>query len=322
MAAKSSAAKIRMESLDSLLGGSTVIPMPQRGEAEAGDRLLRLPLDKLHTYHSSWRGHPFRVLDDAKMAETVESIEKHGVLIPGIARPDRDYPGEYEIIAGHRRRRASELAGLQDMPFIVRELSDEEATVIMVDSNIQREDLLPSEKAWAYRMKYDALKKLAGRDQADASTAARTEDRIRTDQLLAAEAGESRNSIQRYIRLTYLAPELLQLVDEGKLPKSPAEELSHLKISSQHMVRKLMEELGTIPTGEQAKKLKELDQETQGYLRESVIRLVLEKPADPSKFSLPSKRIRQYFPESYTGEEIQEVIYQLLEEWQKKGGHK
>lgn len=308
----SAAEKIRIESLDSLLGGSSVIPMPQR--EEAGEKLVRLPLDKLHTYHSNRMGHPFRVLDDARMAETVESVQQHGVLLPGIARPDREYPGEYEIIAGHRRQRASELAGLKDMPFIVRDLSDEEATVIMVDSNIQREDLLPSEKAWAYRMKYDAMKKLTSRGKTDTV--------VRTDQLLAAEAGESRNSIQRYIRLTYLAPKLLQMVDEGKLPKSPAEELSYLRPGSQMLVLKVMEGLGAVPTGDQAKKLKELDQESRGELMESVIRLVLEKPADPSRFSLPARRIRQYFPESYTGEEIQEVIYQLLEEWQKKDIHK
>lgn len=304
-----SAAKVRMETLDSLLGGGSVIPMPQCRASE--EQLVRLPLDRLRAYHSHRLGHPFRVLDDAKMAETVESVEKHGVLVPGIARPDREHPGDYEIIAGHRRRRASELAGLTDMPFIIRELSDDEATVVMVDSNIQREDLLPSEKAWAYRMKYDALKKLAAREQAG----------IRTDQILAAEAGESRNSIQRYIRLTYLVPELLQMVDEGRLSRSPAEELSYLRKESQLMVQDVMAELGTVPTGEQAKKLKELEQETKNELVRPMVRLVLEKPADPSKFSLPAKRIRQYFPENYTGEKIQEVIYQLLEEWQKKADH-
>lgn len=302
-----SASKVKMASLDSLLGGS-VTPIPAETVQESGEQLVMLPLDKLHTYHSHPQGHPFRVLDDVKMAETVESVEKHGVLIPGIARPDRDFPGEYEVIAGHRRRRASELAGLTEMPFIVRALTDAEATVIMVDTNIQREDLLPSEKAWAYRMKYDALKKLG------------TREGIRTDKILAAEAGESRNSIQRYIRLTCLIPELLQLVDEGRLPKAPAEELSYLNGPKQELVRKVMRELKVIPSGEQAKKLKEIAKDSPEALTEPVIGLVLEKPVDSAKVSLPAKKIRKYFPESYTGEQIQEVIYQLLEEWKEREG--
>lgn len=305
-----SAKKVKMESLESLMG-SSIIPMSAKiPQGTAGELLVRLPLDNLHTYHSNALGHPFRVLDDAKMAETVESVKKNGVLVPGIARPDRDHPREYEIISGHRRKRASELAGLKDMPFIIRDLTDDEATVIMVDSNIQREDLLPSEKAWAYRMKYDAMKKLG------------TKEGIRTDKLLEAESGESRNSIQRYIRLTYLIPELLRLVDEGKVPKSPAEELSYLNKNAQNLVLAIMKQLKVIPSGEQAKKLKEIAKDSAGALTDPVIRLVLEKQPDAAKISLPTKQIRRFFPESYTGEQIQEVIYRLLEEWQEKESHK
>lgn len=298
-----SATKVRMTSLDELLGASSVSAISSKEMSEEG-KVVRLPLKVLHTYHSHPHGHPFRVLDDEKMAETVDSVRKHGVLEPGIVRPDKDYPGEYELISGHRRCRASELAGKPDMPVIIKNMTDDEATVIMVDANLQREDILPSELAWAYRMKYEALKEMG----AEVGT--------RNDTVLAKEMGISRATIQRYIRLTYLNAELLQMVDDGKLSKNPATDLSYLKAEEQDRLLQVMSELKTVPDGKQAEKLHQLSKE--GALNTGVIRLVLEKQEDSSKVSLPAKRIRSYFPDSYTGEQIQTIIFNLLEEWQKR----
>lgn len=299
----SSASKIIMTSLDELLGAGTspvTVPVESVGE----DKVVRLPLSVMHEF----KGHPFRVLDDAKMAETVESIEKYGVLMPGIVRPDADAPGTYEIVAGHRRRRASQLAGLSDMPVIVKNLSDDEATVIMVDSNIQREDLLPSERAWAYRMKYEALKRMGV-----------SESGTRNDMVLADEFGKSRNTIQRYIRLTYLVPELLQMVDESFLPQNTATDLSFLKEKEQRMLLHIMQSKKRVPSGTQAKQLK--DYSKTGELTAVVMQLLMEQKEDLGKVSLKGREIRKFFPETYTGKQIEEIIYKLLEEWQKQEGN-
>ena len=286
-----SASKIKLASIDDLLG----VPEPHRA-AENG--IVRLPLEKMHEFKS----HPFRVVDDEKMAETVASIRQHGVLVPGIVREDKDNPGTYEIIAGHRRHHASGLAGLPDMPVIIKNMTDDEATVVMVDSNIQREDLLFSERAKAYRMKYDALKRIGASDG------------LRSDEKLAQQAGESRNTIQRYIRLSYLDPELLQLVDCKKLPVTTAAEISYLSEKEQQILSEIMRELKVIPSGEQALKLKEYSK--AGKLTDTVIQIILEK-GETSKVSLKEKDIRKYFPKTYTGEEITDVIYKLLDEWSK-----
>lgn len=290
--------KIKLESLDDLLGVNTMAPENEI-ESVGANKVVRLPLSLMHEFS----GHPFRVIDDAKMAETVESILKYGVLVPGIARVSKNYPGEYEIISGHRRHHASGLAGLMDMPFIVQNLSDDEATVIMVDSNIQREDLLPSERAKAYRMKYEAMKRLG------------TSEGKRNDEILAKESGESRNTIQRYIRLTYLLPEMLQLIDEKKLPQITGSDLSYLKLSEQKRLLLVMQEINCIPSGEQALKLKEYSK--RGELTDAVMQLVLEKKEDPEKVKLKTKKLRSYFPESYTGKQIEDVIYKLLDEWKQ-----
>ena len=296
-----SAEKIKMTSLDDLLGvtsaAGSAAPISHEGE----NRVVSLPLELLHEF----AGHPFRVLEDEKMAETVASIREHGILMPGIVRPDG--AGSYEIIAGHRRHHAAGLAGLHEMPVIIKELSDEEATVIMVDSNIQREDLLPSERAKAYTMKYEALKRLG------AGTGARN------DEVLAQQSGESRNTIQRYIRLTYLTPEMLQMVDAGRLPKNTAAELSYLKPKEQEQLFAVMEALKAIPSGEQAQRLKEYSKSKT--LSPEVMQLLLERKTDESKVSLKQKDIRKYFPESYTGEQIEKIIYKLLQEWQEKEGN-
>lgn len=307
-----SAAKVRMASLEDLLGigqpsmerGGRTAAVPEQGQ------ITEVPLEKLHTFHSHIQGHPFRVLDDSKMAETVESVKTYGVLVPGIVRPDREYPGEYELISGHRRCRASMLAGLSDMPVIIREMSDAEATVIMVDANIQREDLLASERAWAYRMRYEAMKELGV-----------TESGLRNDQQLARELGESRNTIQRYIRLTYLVPELLAMVDADRLSKLAAVELSYLREEEQEELPEVMEELCVIPSLEQAKRLKELSRECD-FFGTDVMRTVFTGREERFKIALPAKKIRSFFPESYTGEQIREIIYRLLEEWQTEAGHR
>lgn len=300
---KSSASKIQMTSLDELLGAGTV-PVTAPVESVGEDKVVRLPLSVMHEF----KGHPFRVLDDAKMAETVESIEKYGVLMPGIVRPDAEEPGTYEIVAGHRRHRASQLAGLSDMPVIVKNLSDDEATVIMVDSNIQREDLLPSERAWAYRMKYEALKRMGV-----------SESGTRNDTVLANEFGKSRNTIQRYIRLTYLIPELLEMVDQNALPETVGYDLSFLKEKEQRMLLHIIQSRKCVPNGAQAKKLHEYSK--SGELTAIVMQLLMEQKEDLSKVSLKGREIRKFFPETYTGKQIEEIIYKLLEEWQKQGAN-
>lgn len=296
-----SASKIQMTSLDDLLGvNSAPVSVPVASIEE--DKVVRLPLSVMHEF----KGHPFRVTDDEKMAETVESIEKYGVLIPGIVRPDADNPGTYEIVAGHRRHRGSQLAGEVDMPVIIKDLSDDEATVIMVDSNIQREDLLPSERAWAYRMKYEALKRMGV-----------SESGTRNDAVLANEFGKSRNTIQRFIRLTYLITELLQMVDDKALPETVAYDLSFLKEKEQRMLLQIMQSRKCVPNGAQAKKLHEYSKAKE--LTSVVMQLLMEQKEDLSKVSLKGREIRKFFPETYTGKQIEEIIFKLLEEWQRKG---
>ncbi len=298
-----SADKVHFTSVEELLGVSSA---PVNTYPEDG-KIVRLPLSVLHAFHSHPHGHPFRVIDDDRMMETAESIRQNGVLEPGIVRPDKDYPGEYEVIAGHRRWRGSELAGLSDMPFLFKNMSDYQATVIMADSNLHRDDILPSEIAWAYREKYEALKAMGI-----------ATDGERSDNLLAAEAGKSRNTIQRYISLTYLIPEMLQLVDAKKLGVTPAYDLTGLSNEEQTLIFDVITELKTVPSVNQSAKLKEFSKERP--LTPAVVRYVLEKPEDSQRVSLPAKKIRSYFPDSYTGEEIQKVIFRLLEEWQAKVG--
>ena len=211
---KGSAAKIQMTSLDALFGGAVA--------QTAGGQIQEIPLTELHPF----KDHPFRVMDDEKMREMAESVAQYGVLVPGIVRPRPE--GGYEIVAGHRRKRASELAGKETMPVIVREMDNDEATIIMVDSNLQREKILPSEKAFAYRMKLDAMKHQGQRPVATSVPVAQKSDGKTSRQLLAEQAGESQDQIRRYIRLTYLIPSLLQRVDENKLALRPAVELSYL----------------------------------------------------------------------------------------------
>ena len=297
-----SADKILMPSIEELLGLGSAIDKPILPEF---DKVTIMPLSLIHDF----KDHPFRVPDDAKMAEMVDSIKLHGVLVPGIVRPDPD--GGYEAVAGHRRRRGAALAGLTEMPVIIKNLTDDEATVIMVDSNIQREDILPSEKAWAYRMKYEALKRM-GKDNLHGG---------RNDQVLAEQSGESRNTIQRYIRLTYLIKPFLDMVDEGKMGKNVASDyLSYLKDFEQEWLLNVINKTGHVPNGEQGARLKEFSQ--NGRLTESIMELVLagEEPTEKKKISFSSKALRKYFPPEYSAEQMEETIYKLLQEWKEKQG--
>ncbi len=285
---KSSAAKIKMESFDSLLG--------------QGEQVAQIPLKSLHTF----RGHPFRVLEDEKMQETVESVKKYGVLVPGIVRPCPE--GGYEMVAGHRRWKACELAGLKEMPVIIRDLDDDEATIIMVDTNIQREDILPSEKAKAYKMKYEAMKHQGSRG-----------DKHTADEVGEA-AGESGRTVQRYIRLAELTEELLGYVDENKIPILAGEKLSYLNGEEQGWVADAAGNSGVFPTRAQAERIKAMSE--AGELTEGSMYAVLVKRGDGNTgVTISAKKIRNYFPPAYTKEQIEEVIYTLLEKW-KQGGER
>lgn len=287
-----SAQKVKLTSYDDLFGTN---------EPEGGEVVTSLPLRLLHTF----KDHPFRVVDDEKMQETVESVKRYGVLIPGIVRP---HPLEgYEVVAGHRRWRACELAGLTEMPVIIRKLDDDEATVIMVDTNIQREDILPSEKAKAYKMKYEAMKHQGSKG-----------DKFTADAVGEA-AGDSGRTVQRYIRLAELVQELLDYVDAKKIPLVVGEILSYLKQEEQGWVLDAIANSDIFPSKVQAEKLKESSR--AGELTEGGVYAVLvRKEGGNSGVTISAKKIHNYFPSSYSKNQIEDVIYSLLEEWKQKQG--
>lgn len=276
--------------------------------ASVSETVLEIPLSQLHPFE----GHPFKVLDDDAMAETADSIREYGVLVPAIARPDPK--GGFELVSGHRRHRASELAGKDTMPVIVRNLDDNAAVIIMVDSNLQRENILPSERAFAYKMKLDAMKH-QGKLRSQTSSQVGTK---RSDQLLAEQVGQSRNQVQRYIRLTELIPPLLDMVDEKKIALNPAYELSFLKKGEQEMLRMTMDYEQATPSLSQAQRMKKLSQE--GTLTEDTMLAILSEQKKPEKntVSFSSNTLRKYFPKSYTPQKMQDTILKLLEQWQKK----
>ena len=273
---------------------------------------MELPLEQLHPFHD----HPFKVLDDDAMRETVESVERFGVLVPAIARPDPE--GGYELVAGHRRHRACELAGKDTMPVIVRELDDDAATILMVDSNLQRETILPSERAFAYKMKLEAMKRQAGRPSKNSAQVGRNFHGIESREILAEQVGQSRNQISRYIRLTELIPQLLDLVDQRKIAFNPAYELSFLKPQEQLELLDAMDSEQATPSLSQAQRLKKFSQE--GHLSLDVMRAIMseEKKSDLDKVTFSSEALRKYFPKSYTPQRMQEKILQLLEQWYKR----
>ena len=305
---KSSAKNIRLSSLDDLFSTEET---RQEAQADARREKVRMiSLDELHPFAH----HPFKVKDDEAMQDTVESVKAYGVLVPAIARPREE--GGYELVAGHRRHRASLLAGLAEMPVIVREMDDDEATIIMVDSNLQRETLLPSERAFAYRMKLEAMKRRAGRPSKENLSQVGTQKR--SDQIMADQIGESRNQIQRFIRLTYLVPQLLDMVDEHKVAFNPAVELSYLTSEEQVALLDAMDSEQATPSLSQAQRLKKFSQE--GRLSEDVMRAILseEKKPEVGKITLSSDKLRRYFPKSYTPQQMEQTIFRLLEQWQRR----
>lgn len=264
-----------------------------------------------------FKDHPFKVVDDEAMLRTTESIEQYGVLTPLIARPLTD--GGYEIISGHRRAHAAELAGLTEVPVLVRQMDDDAATVLMVDSNLQRENILPSERAFAYKMKMDAMKRQAGRPSKENVSQVGTQKR--TDQMMAEELGESRNQIQRYIRLTNLIPELLEMVDQKQISFNPAVELSYLAPEEQETFMAAMEEVQAAPSLSQAQRMKKLAQE--GSFTLDAAREIMNevKKGDLERVTFRNEQLRKYFPKSYTAQQMQDTILKLLEQWQKKKAH-
>ena len=303
---KSSAKKIELASVDDLFS-------TEEGRQDAKlEKIQEIPLSELHPF----RNHPFKVKDDEAMMETADSVRQYGVLVPAIARPDPE--GGYELVAGHRRHRASELAEKETMPVIVRDLDDDAATIIMVDSNLQRESLLPSERAFAYKMKLEAMKHQGARGDL---TSSQLGTKLRADELLAQQAGSSRNQVQRYIRLTELIPELLDMVDEKKIALNPAYELSFLKKEEQRDLLDAMDSEQATPSLSQAQRLKKASKE--GTLSLETMRDVLskEKKAETEKLTFSTDAIRKYFPRSYTPKRMQETIIKLLEAWQKNRAH-
>ena len=303
---KSSAKKIELASVDDLFSTEEV-----RQDAKL-EKIQEIPLSELHPF----RNHPFKVKDDEAMMETADSIKQYGVLVPAIARPDPE--GGYELVAGHRRHRASELAEKETMPVIVRDLDDDAATIIMVDSNLQRESLLPSERAFAYKMKLEAMKHQGDRVDLTCSQVGNKLEGKKSSEILAEQVGQSKNQIFRYIRLTELIPELIDMVDEKKIALNPAYELSFLKKEEQVDLLDAIDSEQATPSLSQAQRLKKYSQE--GHLTLDMMRVIMgeEKKSDLDRVTFTSDTLRKYFPKSYTPQRMQETIIKLLEAWQKK----
>ena len=302
MSKPSSASKIKMSSYDALFGTE------ENTTEDNCERIQQIPLSDLFPFQN----HPFKVLDDEKMDETKESIAKYGVLMPVIARPRDD--GGYELVAGHRRKRACELLELKTIPTLVRNLDDDESTIIMVDSNIQRENLLFSEKAYAYKMKLDAIKRKAGRPKNNYRQVVGT---FIIADIVGKDAGESGRQIQRYIRLTELIPALLDMVDDKKLAFNTSVELSYLNHDEQPQLLGKMQELAVVPSMAQATKLKKYSSDES--LTETVMEVILSETVDkPIQVTLKKDKLNQYFPKGYSSSEMEETIIALLEEWHKK----
>ena len=300
---KSSARNIELKSVDDLFATEE-----SRADAQR-EKVQEIPLGELHPF----RNHPFKVKDDAAMQDTVDSVREYGVLVPAIARPDPG--GGYELIAGHRRHHASELAGKETMPVIIRDLDDDAATIIMVDSNLQREELLPSERAFAYKMKLEAIRHQGKRQEL---TSSQVGMKLQALDIVGQQAGDSRNQVHRFIRLTELIPELLDMVDERKIAFNPAVELSYLKKEEQTLLLEAMDSEQATPSLSQAQRLKKFSQ--QKMLSLDVMRAIMseEKKTDLDRVTLKNETLRKYFPKSYTPKQMEDTIIKLLEGWYKK----
>ena len=300
---KSSAKNIVLKSVDDIFQTEE-----NRADAQR-ERVQEIPLDQLKPF----RNHPFKVRDDQRMLDTVDSIREYGVLVPAIARPDPE--GGYELISGHRRKRGCEMAGLQTMPVIIRNLDDDAAVLVMVDSNIQREELLPSERAFAYKMKLEALKHQGARSDL---TSRQVVGKLEMADVVGQNAGESGRQVQRYIRLTELIPELLDMVDERKLAFNPAVEVSYLKRDEQRMLLEAMDAEQTTPSLSQAQRIKKFSQE--GRLTEEAMSAIMseEKKSEMDKVTLRSDTLYKYFPKSYTPKQMEQTIIRLLDVWKQR----
>ena len=298
---KNSGRNISLTSYDDLFSTEET----RRGESH--EQIQRIPLSELHPF----KDHPFRVVDDDRMMETVESVKEYGVLVPAIARPLED--GGYEIIAGHRRKRACELAGMDEMPVIVKNLDDDESVIIMVDSNLQRENILPSERAKAYQMKLEAIKRKAGRPSRENSSQVATN--FRADEVVGAEAGMSKDSVRRFIRLNNLELPLRDKVDSGELAFTPAVELSYLKPAEQQWLQTALEVTQQTPSLSQAQRIKKESKE--GTLSEQGMIKIMSEEKKPlyDSVTLSHDTLKKYFPKSYTAKQMEKVIIKLLDNW-------
>ena len=293
----------------SLKGADDIFSTEESRQEQQREQVQQIPIAELHPFTN----HPFKVLDDESMQRTVESVEQYGVLSPLIARPRPE--GGYEIISGHRRQHAAQLAGLDTLPVIVRQMDDNAAVLLMVDSNLQRENILPSERAFAYKMKLEALKKQGARSDL---TSSQVGMKLQALDIVGREAGDSRNQVHRFIRLTHLIPELLDMVDEKKIAFNPAVELSYLDESQQRDFLEAMEDTQNAPSLFQAQRLKKLAME--GSFSYGVAFAVMgeAKKDELDKVVIKNETLRKYFPRSYTPKQMEDTIIRLLEQWQRK----
>ena len=293
----------------SLKGADDIFSTEESRQEQQREQVQQIPIAELHPFTN----HPFKVLDDESMQRTVESVEQYGVLSPLIARPRPE--GGYEIISGHRRQHAAQLAGLDNLPVIVRNMDDDAAVLLMVDSNLQRENILPSERAFAYKMKLEALKNQGARSDL---TSAQVGRKLETADIVGQESGDSRNQVRRFIRLTNLIPELLDMVDEKKIAFNPAVELSHLDTNQQRDFLEAMNDTQNAPSLSQAQRLKKLAQE--GHFSYDVAFAVMgeEKKDELDKVVIKNDTLRKYFPRSYTPKQMEDTIIKLLDQWQCK----
>ena len=293
-----------------LKGLDDLFSTEENRQEEQREQVRQIPIDDLHPFTN----HPFKVLDDEAMTRTVESIAQYGVLAPLIARPRPDGDG-YEIISGHRRQYAAKLAGLDTLPVIVRQMSDDAAVILMVDSNLQREHILPSERAFAYKMKLEAIKNQGARSDL---TSPQVAAKFRSDDAVAKDQGISGDTVRRFIRLTNLIPELLDMVDEKKIAFNPAVELSYLDESQQRDFLEAMEDTQNAPSLSQAQQLKKMAQQGEFSYEKAFDVMGQEKKSEKDTVTIKNETLRKYFPRSYTPKQMEEKIIQLLDAWQKK----
>ena len=293
----------------SLKGADDIFSTEESRQEQQREQVQQIPIGELFPF----KNHPFKVLDDESMQRTVESVEQYGVLSPLIARPRPE--GGYEIISGHRRQHAAQLAGLDTLPVIVRNMDDDSAVLLMVDSNLQRENILPSERAFAYKMKLEALKNQGARSDL---TSDQVGQKLWSVEQVASDAGESKTQIQRFIRLTNLVPELLDMVDEKKIAFNPAVELSYLDESQQRDFLEAMEDTQNAPSLSQAQQLKKMAQQGEFSYEKAFDVMGQEKKSEKDTVTIKNETLRKYFPRSYTPKQMEEKIIQLLDAWQKK----